>query len=54
MTIKRAADLHTVMAAITEHGEQSAVCEYLQVMYPNTRIWSIIFMSKLLTADLFF
>ena len=50
----RAAQHLQVMEALSEHDEQAAVVEYVQVRYPDALIWSIIFMSKLLTADLFF
>ena len=38
--MKRAAEHHAVIAAITEHGEQSAVVAYIQTRYPDVLFWA--------------
>lgn len=38
--LRRAADGHNVMAAISEHDEQVAVVEYLYRQYPNVLFWA--------------
>ena len=38
--LQRAAEIHETMAALSEHDEQSAVVEYVQVRYPDALIWA--------------
>lgn len=38
--LQRAADHTNTMAALSEHDEQAAVVEYVQVRYPDALMWS--------------
>ena len=38
--MRRAADHHLVMAALSEHEEQALVAEYLQVRHPDVLFWA--------------
>ncbi len=38
--MKRSAEYHLVMAALSEHDEQAAVVDYLQIKYPDVLFWA--------------